>query len=1146
MNDIRIKFSSSMNSSGNLKEYPVVSGSVFSDEYNETLDSATILLDHIRIEDRLTDLQPYEYVYVFDKNNESNFRRTYLIDNYSEQEKNIHEHLFSYTINLMSETKLLEKIQCPNLAITHEVINGTMNKKTIYQHIVQYIELYSPVIKTKSGNNWIYQRIISVPGTGTAFYNKFNVPCADLSFNMPTLRQLLTTLMQQAGCIPTLSGGTLGFLDLRKEAISFSRGETPDYTANYTVSRIQRSLSSDSYANSLVNISDNVLDSGNVVISERLGFRDSSNVLLKQTENLHLETKFPIYKVNKFSIHSAASIDGITKGNQTMELYFVRDNQEYVVTCSRGNPTFGGTYDDTITTRLTFSPGAGIDEIMLEGHLWVYNPFLDIVGHQRKRVLIPLSGITDYDFSITFGSPLTNPGYYVAVRFTPLFVHSTVYDEDIIYLDGLNLRGSYVIEYCNIDNFLNDQQIDCYADITPLAVENSVRQCLETNFKLMDEAHSINDLSKYLYGTVGYSIGSKIITGFSSTYSQAYSKIFGSITVTETYFENMWNFAFNNAEQSFVYDSISVNIPELPKSIFASAGVAPVTGDNVINFSTVTFDIEYQPLNSFNLSFAKQNKDIPFAIEQLDTNISGVTDFDRLATHEQETVDRIGNEVLGISQRVTDLSEIRGTDSSGNFIPVYFRDDKNRDGDWDDDGENREYILFRRQISVHDYYYDVSYTGMENAILKNYFTSIRTKYRAYENVDYNQSTLRKERDTIYVCLGMNGYFNGTDNLHFPFYNCHTQFIDGFTPETKTGGSVKTICEIGEATHPWAAQPTTSTMVCVIKNDVSIISTKDILAFVYENQDNVAGGIVIGSINYSTFYDGSGSTSPEAQGKVGGIPQRWELWNKTLYPESHHVLFTGSLEAGIAGDDLEFFNNTKGENIASRSAFLPVVNASVGYANSEAYARMSRYFSVGKVGHSYGIYNDLGGDYYRLFYKDNAERINHTVQFVYYTDAPKNIAWTEHFIANCSIADKSDVKPNCLVFKESEDATLDTNPEWHSAPSGSIQVTFSSLETQGQSYKNYVKLVDAGYHPYIEVTWHNFQVITVAAQYQGQLKDIISFKRPKSQPAKSYFHLSFNDTKSEAVWVRDAANGNVLKKVGKIAKNDNDNRLIDLL
>ena len=58
MNDIRIKFSSSMDSSGNLKEYPVVSGSVFSDEYNETLDSATILLDHIRVEDRLTDLQP--------------------------------------------------------------------------------------------------------------------------------------------------------------------------------------------------------------------------------------------------------------------------------------------------------------------------------------------------------------------------------------------------------------------------------------------------------------------------------------------------------------------------------------------------------------------------------------------------------------------------------------------------------------------------------------------------------------------------------------------------------------------------------------------------------------------------------------------------------------------------------------------------------------------------------------------------------------------------------------------------------------------------------------------------------------------------------------------------------------------------------
>ena len=50
----------------------------------------------------------------------------------------------------MSETKLLEKIQCPNLTVTHKVIDGVVDKKTIYELLCEfnynYSNLYNKII----------------------------------------------------------------------------------------------------------------------------------------------------------------------------------------------------------------------------------------------------------------------------------------------------------------------------------------------------------------------------------------------------------------------------------------------------------------------------------------------------------------------------------------------------------------------------------------------------------------------------------------------------------------------------------------------------------------------------------------------------------------------------------------------------------------------------------------------------------------------------------------------------------------------------------------------------------------------------------------------------------------------------------------
>ena len=89
------------------------------------------------------------------------------------------------------------------------------------------------------------------------FYKRFNVSCADMPLTAPTMRQLLTTLMQQVGCIPTVENRVLGFLDFQVEPTKF--GGEKGYNVNHTINYVQKSCSGDSAANNLVKISENVL-----------------------------------------------------------------------------------------------------------------------------------------------------------------------------------------------------------------------------------------------------------------------------------------------------------------------------------------------------------------------------------------------------------------------------------------------------------------------------------------------------------------------------------------------------------------------------------------------------------------------------------------------------------------------------------------------------------------------------------------------------------------------------------------------------------------------------------------------------------------------------------------------------------------------
>lgn len=1156
---------------GDFKVYPVINGSTFNEEYNETLDSATILLSQIKKEDRLSNIKPYDYVRIYDTSSafdpdtgKYDFDKIFLVDNFNEQENNIKEHLFGYTINLMSETKWLEKIQCPNLTITHKVNeDGTTTKKTIYQHIKQYMELFVPRIKMFNGSGWSYEPLIKCPSqyeedgvTETAFYKKFKITCADLAFTAPTLRQLLTNIMLQVGCIPVVHNRTLGFLDFQAQTHEF--GGEHGYDVDNTVNFIKRSLSSDSFANTLVNISENVLDSGNEVICETLGFRDKNRVLLKNKENLFLETSFPIYKINKCILHGP----GRYTGNLSSSYGCFRGL--YV---SHGVSTLGGYkwpiiyYNEAIIENNTATIKFRLNEEISNPNISV--EVGKIIFWSKNNTGYHTVEIRDFDNFVMNNNTMMSQdnyayydNYYATLDYHHLSTKSILrtfnnldssvsafmFSGNFIDLNTGEIKPFTFIKFANNDSYVDyhdiymldyrdaaDQQYDirhmwgmtvradaCIArvslssvtgfqswDITKLVVEQSIRQLLDTNFERMNSElpkndktkWSIDTLAKYIYGTVGYSIGSTKIEGFSDVFNVGEATATGWMQYEYTYLENIVHFLENSEAEISPLTYVLYNYFEDLGNyyIYKESGDVEETDDyerppitnnlnsasqydkyNLISssfeyydintnsfgtddpkyFSAFFVDLYYQPLNSFNLAYSKKIEDIDIPIAQYDGNASGLSDFDRLSLHEQEQVDRIGNETLSINQRTRDYSKIQDFKNG----PLVFMDDTNRSGSIGPEDKGVKYVIFKRSFTINNNCYNASYVGSKDAVLKDYFTSIRTKYRAYQYVDYNSSVLRKERDTFFVRVSSN-YYNGDDRIWLGNYNTkkpenisywiydvtHTSGEkQNISYECEYAIGIKNVVQNGVSKKEKQSQRT--------KNSVSLITNKNSLGLIYECTDNVGAGPYIEQVTKNS--------------KIGGTPQTWQIWDEP-YSISHTVSYVSFID---------FYGQV---NVGSGTAVL-IQNIQ----NIEKSPMIDISF-IDLYGSDYVVFNVVDdntkpvGSYTnveRTFYKDYAERINHTVQFTYY--APDNdVLFGEDFISGTPLIGRFENIFNAIYGSYDYD-NFTINVNRHEVPENDTMIIGSNTgEIVLDESIETVKLVDSSTLP--TSTWiyeHTYEFI----------------------------------------------------------------------
>lgn len=1034
------------------KKFPVVFDAPISEEYSETLDSASIIVPNLY---QQLDIEPYQECCLEIVSNGKTTLKHFLIDSFTESMTNVEKPIYTYTINLMSETKYLEKAQCPNLCITHSEVSG---QKTITHYIELYMALYCPKIKMydETLKVWNYKPLISV---SEAVKDKFNVPCADMSLSAPTLRQALTSLMIQKKCIPVVVNRVLGFMDLAKEPSAFT-GNEGRITA-------ERAMSSDSYVNTLVNMSDNVLDQEDSIVSESLVFRDRDNVLLKQKENLVLETRYPIYSVSKFAMNFYCNTNLLINHSFRHKYRYIgstgyfgirinsADTEVLQVTNGDSEKSYEGYFDITVnicywqndafhvakkkkitSTSMKYLVGSTDKEIELfkpseEGYSKVKN-FTNrfaIVSATFHGKVIDTGEAVNLDFFISDAYGQSSGGYIVPTMFSVPYATNDNEAQASVAFNPSNWGVGDVIGGWKMSYLYKK-------DITPLLVENSKRSQLNVDFLSMPtKFNNLDEMSKWLYCTVGFSVGSNKIEGFSTTYS----KTNGWWDTEKTYIENIFN-----AIQGMYPMSDTINNASMHDFFGGAfdgfeAGIDIYTKNNEMinpfftdvynnNFSLMFFDISYLPLNKVVMRHFKDEVNLP--IEQLNTADNGISSAVMLSLNQQDTIDRLGNDILGIHERVNSLDDLCP-------LPC----------------ERNGYTIFKREYKIGKNAIDVNYYASKNHIIKNYFTSIQTKYRAYEYVDYDKSVLRRESDCVHVLFSTKGYINGDDIL-----GMHKEFplslIDGIM-DKRYGKKLKYSYNEGVGSY--------------YKSECSTYTTNSSLYLNFTQFDNGSEGIFIDG----KYLDINGKY---ANNPIGGIPQQWYApstnWNKTI---------------GIG-----FIDNI--------GALIP---QAFYFQGSEAFENWIRTLQLQpKFDFPAEIGNNVSVA--KSFDKDLTELISYTLQFDFYGENIEFSRWL--YLASTAIGNKMEV----WGVYDSDDfnpigyTTLPQNA------SKSLRMTLVGEITENVFFtpRQRINLNEAP-------LGHNTLKFLCKGS-DGLYHDMIFFRNAVLAYAPGYY-ISFNDTKGEKVY-----------------------------
>lgn len=1041
-------------------EFNIEAGGVYKDTITETLDSFSCNLPNCPIN---LSLRPYQFVRIKDKDNA--FNKVFLIDNFTTEQLYFYEEdydiRYNYQLNLVSPTKMLETIICPNRAILHSKLETQKSVGTI---IYEMCNLYMPRVKIANGSTWEYRPIINF--LDIVSYSIFNVNCPDLQWNNPSLRDIITTLMQYCGCIPSIREDSgllyLSYINLRKDTIPFVIPQNKQLF-------VKKSNSTDSYVNTLYSPLKNVLDNNNKVVNETIGFRDKENVFLKQAENYALETSFGIERINSLYmlIPCALMITFTLKPNGYVSiLYDAYDG------CNITNNT-----NETITlNRFEF-----------------YEPNYN---SNPGQTLTYLMGGVKASHIHTFPTNTT-----IAPNSTYHF--STVDISADVNIDNCVQKLVYNGTSTKFNN-MTDVGIVDYAyekvDITSLIHETQERNNLDTDYTQVEKSNELlfkqiplSVIANNYYTTLNYTYGDNKIKGFSNSFEMFHW--IGSLQ--QTFMEALDTYFFKsttpsgtqvqNAMQEYgidISDLYSDYSAEYAKQFINLKTPTELVGYDIVEYGLYLFDIEYVPFNNFTSKHYKE-QDIPLQFNKADTQESSIITFDEFSKREQQKINRLGNDVLQIRQPQALPSEVNAIGFNLNEYFCKFDDS----------------VIFQREIQFYDTNYEVNYVASKDYILRDYFTALQNKYRAYEYVDINESIERKEINDVFVRIGYDYISNACQKLYSPNFSfIASQFLNLNCQLTYAIQSSDYYYNRDNNGNPIMQTDG------YFKTDVSILTNQSAIFVSYNNLDNQSFG---------NFLRQNTDNNREIS-SLGGLIQGAYIWQN--YDTSHKTIFT-DLSLRINDKILTYEDYATFVSNHTRLPLLTMFNESTDILFA------LRDFTLAPTNAI-----ESGNTLKKPYYKALNEKINETIEFTYYS-VSNGIRFNEMFVELNKLKDTSNYG---LIFEPSNSGIL--RDGWHNeSTSISVNVSINNPYTE---FKFSGVGINFSFNP---AQVGKFLIVKVYDINIGKYHDLFSFDTRLG----TTIYFSMNDTKTDKVYVMNTTS-KLLECNKKVKTNESTRLVVDIV
>lgn len=728
------------------KLYECVLSVPYTENYNETLDSITCVIKHIS---EKIEIKPYDMATIY--RGDSEWLKL-LVDttNCTRKRYTSGDTYYEYTIELMSETKWLEKIQLPNRSFTHD-LNGEY--RNAYNTIYELMYLYVPKVVRND-------KVVPLIGISDHLKAHFlDKSMKDIQMSKPTLRQALTAVMSQFGCIPVVKNEELDYVDFNEETGTFTDSDVAHMDSEVWTN------SSDSYVNTLRSNLGQL--TGGVATEYGVTFRNRDTGLLSETGNLVLNTTMPIYKIRKVLMSFSALSSDTTHNivdvrymNYASENYLYNIYQTYL---------FHSKYEyypieitkttDTVTVSIYFNQrldNVVIDELKSNFDGYIRMLAVERITHRIKNIgtMIKASSITS-DVWNTRNTKLI---------VTYENVDTTKEDTWVFFLSQFSIDGSdvnivwneYVMEYGVIGDLHTTSEKSEYdyvhctyhnidnIDISPMIKTAEERKLLSYDYTddKFENPTSVDDIAKFYYSTFQYSVGGTTIEGFSDTYNLAVGWWNETHGVIDNVMEKFLDFAIEPWITKIVlqfYPSWTWDLSAVKLTI----GGYKMLDKDVYGMQ---FTIEYEPLADIDLVNVKDSFDVP--LSQLDNSSNSVTDMNSFMLVEHDKIDRLGNPI-----------HILGKRYSGNDLDSLIKLGA-RNTDTDE-------IVYKRVITMMKDYMDVAYYLCKDYVITNYSTAVSTKYRAYQYVDYSSAIQRNESRISYLVID-----DADSNAH-NFVNPHT-------------------------------------------------------------------------------------------------------------------------------------------------------------------------------------------------------------------------------------------------------------------------------------------------------------------------------------------------------------------------------------